>query len=825
MRVLGALAPQFGDIAPPTIPQNVVATAINAGRVDLTWTASTDDFGVAGYQIFRNGSPLNTTALTSYTDPTCQPSTFYSYVVVAFDGAGNSSAASTAGTATTPANAAPVWQSIPAQTLIIGNAYLLTLTSFCTDADLDTLTFTITAGTLPTGIVLSGNRLQGTPTTAGQTPTVTVQAADAFHQITTTIAFSTFTADVTAPPIPSPSAAVFSSSQINLTWSPVTDTGPANELVSGTQDYRVYRSTDGGANYSLRATTSSPSYSDTGLSASTTYFYKVTSRDVALNESARSSAVSGTTTASGVTTSVVAGVFTLDSGLGGLARGRVRWGQLLVNSNASKLRDLKGYLVSLGTTSGGTQIANALNTTLTTQKCPTEGAFTGLISGTTYHCFVNAIDSAGNIGAPSAVFSFVAAVYAPATRNYTGRHLTAAQSVTAGDWIFDNDFTGTLTVTQSNVYINGNGHFLNHGSGSHGIVINSGLTNVWIDGVSFTHASGTGDNIRIGGNVTNCIFSNNAFVLRSNAGIGTGENPLNITGSRIYGNTCSNQYSVASPDSGIAMVSYCNGFVAYGNTCTNVGNAHRSGMFGECGNCEVWGNTWSCTGTNVQSFFWSSFGTITSFIHDNSITIGGTADTVRAVNLDGPNGAGSADSITHVVLHNTFQFAAGTNASGPFMRVRNPVGPISIGFCAFNMLNGGGNAAISFGSNQSTGGIPCPFGGYIYGCVATNYGSSKPMGFYGENAWDLTLYMWDCDMGGEGDSGGGGQSGNLVCNNCTWPNGVTKTARAGGCTWDSFNTTVGGTNPFTTHASWFGFDPAADTPGTPATPAAVASVP
>ncbi len=296
MRVLGALAPQTGDIAPPTIPQNVVATAINAGRIDVTWTASTDEFGVAGYQIFRNGLPLNTTALTSYTDATCQPSTAYSYVIVAFDAAGNNSTASSAGNATTPANAAPVWQSIPAQTLIVGNAYLLTLTSFCTDADLDTLTFSVIAGTLPSGITLSGTRLQGTPTTAGQTPTITVRAADAFHQIDTTIVFSVKTADVTAPPTPTGLAATaVSSSQINISWNASTDVaGSGDEVVSGTKDYRLYR--DG----SLRTTVTAPtvSYSDTGLAASTQYAYRVSVRDNSLNESAQATQVTATTQSS-----------------------------------------------------------------------------------------------------------------------------------------------------------------------------------------------------------------------------------------------------------------------------------------------------------------------------------------------------------------------------------------------------------------------------------------------------------------------------------------------------------------------------------------------
>jgi hypothetical protein len=298
MRVLGTLAPQSGHTEGPTTPLNVAAVAINAGRIDVTWTASTDPFGIGGYQVFRDGQPLNTAAGTTYSDLTCQPSTTYSYVIVAFDTVGNNSSPSTASGATTPANAAPVWQSISAQTLIVGNAYLLDLAGFGTDADADTLTFSVATGTLPSGISLSGTRLQGTCTTAGQSPSVTLRAADQFHQSDIVVAFATYTADVTAPPVPTGvTASTVNSSQIDVAWSASIDVaGSANELVSGTQDYRVYRSTDG-TNYALRATVTGLTYSDTGLSASTPYWYAVAARDITLNESLKSTASNTTTLA------------------------------------------------------------------------------------------------------------------------------------------------------------------------------------------------------------------------------------------------------------------------------------------------------------------------------------------------------------------------------------------------------------------------------------------------------------------------------------------------------------------------------------------------
>ena len=302
MRVIGVAAPQQGGQPQgPTSPSNVQATAISAGQVDVSWTASTSDTGtVAGYQIFRGGVPLNTTSVTSYSDLTCQPSTTYSYVIVAFDALGNNSPPSTTSSATTPANAAPVWASIPTQTLQVGNAYLLQLTAYCTDADLDPLTFTVASGALPDGITLSGSRLQGTCTTAGQALSVTIRAADVFHQSDAVVAFTTYTVDVTAPPVPTNvQATAASSSQINVTWTDSVDAaGSVGELVSGTKDYRVYRSMDGSA-YSLRATVTADPYADTGLSASTAYWYKVTARDNALNESSQSTAATATTQSTG----------------------------------------------------------------------------------------------------------------------------------------------------------------------------------------------------------------------------------------------------------------------------------------------------------------------------------------------------------------------------------------------------------------------------------------------------------------------------------------------------------------------------------------------
>jgi cellulose 1,4-beta-cellobiosidase len=106
---------QNGDTTAPTTPTNVKATAVSATQVSVSWTASTDNVGVTGYCVTRNGVCLGcpVTSLSTYSDTTVLPSTAYSYTVTARDTAGNFSAASTAAAVTTPAAPDTTAPSVP----------------------------------------------------------------------------------------------------------------------------------------------------------------------------------------------------------------------------------------------------------------------------------------------------------------------------------------------------------------------------------------------------------------------------------------------------------------------------------------------------------------------------------------------------------------------------------------------------------------------------------------------------------------------------------------------------------------------------------------
>lgn len=77
------------DKIPPTAPVLTVSE-VTSNTVNLSWTASTDDSGIAGYEVWRNGSLIRTTTGLNYADTTSDTA-LYTYYVIAYDNAGNKS--------------------------------------------------------------------------------------------------------------------------------------------------------------------------------------------------------------------------------------------------------------------------------------------------------------------------------------------------------------------------------------------------------------------------------------------------------------------------------------------------------------------------------------------------------------------------------------------------------------------------------------------------------------------------------------------------------------------------------------------------------------
>jgi hypothetical protein len=120
-------------------------------------------------------------------------------------------------------------------------------------------------------------------------------------------------ADTTAPSVPAGfKASAASSSQINLSWSASSD-------AVGVTGYRIFR------NGVAIANVNALSYSNSGLSASTSYSYAVAAYDAAGNLSAQSAASSATTMAAPVATNLLS-----NSGFESGLTGWSTWGNSVV---------------------------------------------------------------------------------------------------------------------------------------------------------------------------------------------------------------------------------------------------------------------------------------------------------------------------------------------------------------------------------------------------------------------------------------------------------------------------------------------------------------
>jgi chitodextrinase len=366
--------PGGADTIPPTVP-GALAASVASLQINLSWTASTDNVGVSGYKVFRNGVQIATTSSLTYADAGLLPLTLYNYAVAAFDAAGNTSAQSTVSASTL---AASDTQAPTVPTGLVGTAVSSSQINLSWNPSTDNVGVTgyyvyLNDVALTTTATTS---FQHTGLTAGTTYNYRVSSYDAAanNSAWTATPVSVTTppaADTIAPSVPSGlTATAVSPAQINLSWAASTD----NVGVSG---YRVYRA--GTLLATLGAVTS---YQSTGLAPSTTYSYTVQAVDAAGNASAQSASASATTQAASDT--IAPSVPT------GLAAAAVSSTQINLSWAASTDNvGVSGYRVYRA------------GTLLATLGAVTSYQSTGLAPSTTYSYTVQAVDAAGNASAQS----------------------------------------------------------------------------------------------------------------------------------------------------------------------------------------------------------------------------------------------------------------------------------------------------------------------------------------------------------------------------------------------------------------------------------------
>lgn len=279
--------PPTSDTTAPSAPTNLTAV-LSGTTASLAWMASTDNVGVAGYRVTRNGTQIaGTVSGTSFSDAGLAAGT-HTYTVSAFDSAGNISGSSDSASVTVPA---PTSDTTPPSAP--GD---LTATLSGTTADLRWAASTDNVGVTGyrvtrNGIVITTvlNTFYNDSNRSPGTYTYTVAAIDSAGNVSADSNSASVTvpeppaSDTTAPSAPTNLVTTVVGSTVSISWGVSTD----DTRVTG---YRVTRS---GA---LAGTTDSATFIDSGLAAGT-YTYTVSAFDAAGNTSASSNSASATVAA------------------------------------------------------------------------------------------------------------------------------------------------------------------------------------------------------------------------------------------------------------------------------------------------------------------------------------------------------------------------------------------------------------------------------------------------------------------------------------------------------------------------------------------------
>ena len=277
------------DLESPSIPQNLLVESVTSDMVSLSWDASTDNIGVAGYRVYRDKQLVQEVQGEQFTDTGLTEDTEYTYEVRAFDIAGNQSEASNEVFARTSVSVDDEAPTIPL------NLKVENVTT-------DTVSLSWGASTDNIGVAgyrvyrdkqlvqeVQGEQFTDTGLTEDAEYTYEVRAFDAAgnqSEVSNRINVRTKgIVDHKPPTTPmNVRATVVTENKVTLLWEASSDE-------SGIRSYQVYRNSI--LVGSLPGDTLS--YTDTNLSEKTKYYYTITACDHAGNVSVASKALLITT--------------------------------------------------------------------------------------------------------------------------------------------------------------------------------------------------------------------------------------------------------------------------------------------------------------------------------------------------------------------------------------------------------------------------------------------------------------------------------------------------------------------------------------------------
>jgi fibronectin type 3 domain-containing protein len=365
------------DTITPSIPLDLTGSAAST-TAHLSWTASTDNVGVAGYNIIRNGVWIANSGAATYSDPGLATSTTYNYQVQAFDMAGNTSLSSSTVAVSTEYTLPPT-----TPTNVVGTPYSTQGINLAWSASQDpkgVSSYEIFRGTSPSNLVQVG-KMNGTTAsykdhslTASTTYYYGIEATgESYVSPMSAIASATTLALPSTPThlVVTPA----SGKQIDLTWTASTGGLPITS-------YQVFRGTSpsGLSQIGVRAT---PSYTDYSVAPSTTYYYQAQASDSDGDISPMSAEISITSLPSPNT----------PANLAAAASSATKISLTWTETVPPKGLPIGNYQIYCGPAPGSLiKIATMANTSYN---------YTGLTARTTYYCAVLAADTGGDLSVMS----------------------------------------------------------------------------------------------------------------------------------------------------------------------------------------------------------------------------------------------------------------------------------------------------------------------------------------------------------------------------------------------------------------------------------------
>jgi len=288
------------DTTPPSAPTALVGTA-GYNTATLSWSPSTDNVGVAGYNVLRcapnppsqpcTGVWIANSVQLSYVDTTVSEGTQYNYTIQAFDMANNNSGLSNTLSLTTASNAPT---NAPTGVAATASSPSEIKVTWKAPASGSPAQYEVWSGSSASNLV----QVATTPGTSTQFTNTPLSPSTTYYYGVIAVenkipsSLSNITSATTLPLPNAPTAVIATASsatKISLTWTEVAAPGGL-----GISDYQVYQGTTDG-DFTKIATTKTTSYSNTSLEPGTTYYYQIIAVDTSFNDSVPSLPVSGTT--------------------------------------------------------------------------------------------------------------------------------------------------------------------------------------------------------------------------------------------------------------------------------------------------------------------------------------------------------------------------------------------------------------------------------------------------------------------------------------------------------------------------------------------------